>query len=228
MSFIRAKNNAINKNVYDSNRLANFNKPHIRVGDLYIERNEYIGGNLTIGGDLSANNFYAANNFYIQDYLLIPYGTIIQSAATTIPKGWLLCDGRSVSKILYSNLYGAIGVTYGGTLIGTDFNLPNLNRRVIVGAVTNDVSYNLANTGGEERHTLTVAEMPSHSHSTTPSSGYGLIKYDGTSTMNAAVNDGSEPNLYTAPNSLTINDQGGDQSHNNMQPYIALYYLIKY
>jgi microcystin-dependent protein len=233
MSFFRAKNRAVNKNVYDANRLAEFNRPPIKKGDLYVEHNETVGGDLTIGGDLKARNYYASGNYYLNNYILIPYGTIIQSAAVNIPDGWLLCDGSSLLKIDYTNLFNAIGTTYGGTNLTDYFNIPNLNKRVIVGAITddNDVSYNsykLAGTGGEEKHTLTTAEMPSHTHTTNPGEGYGLINYNNANTMNSSVNDGLEPNLYTSPNTLTINPQGGGHSHNNMQPFIALYYLIKY
>ena len=64
-----------------------------------------ICGNLTIGNELTANSFYAkSGNFYLDNYLLIPYGTIIQSAAVNVPAGWLLCDGASVVKSIYLHL----------------------------------------------------------------------------------------------------------------------------
>ena len=106
---------------------------------------------------------------------------------------------------------------------------------------------------GEVKHKLTIAEMPAHNHNnaagspgvdttaagTTSSSttgithnangppGYGLIFQDGHSTLNAAVNDGSEPNLFTTSTALVLTDpthshtiasNGGDACHNNMQP----------
>lgn len=75
----------------------------IRSGSLFVEKDETIGedlnvgGDLQVGGDLSAKNFYSnQGNFYLDNYMLIPYGTVIQSAAVTIPQGWLLCNGASI------------------------------------------------------------------------------------------------------------------------------------
>ena len=65
-----------------------------------------MGGNLSIGGQLSARSFYAnRGNFYLDNYILITYGTIIQSVAVNIPEGWLLCNGASIVKNSYLNLY---------------------------------------------------------------------------------------------------------------------------
>jgi hypothetical protein len=91
MSFFRVKSRQTNSGVFLQNRLATFTSPPMRTGDLYVEKNEIVGGNLdvsgnlTIGGDLRAKNFYASGNYYLDNYVLIPAGTIIQSAATTIP-----------------------------------------------------------------------------------------------------------------------------------------------
>jgi len=64
-------------------------------GNLFVDNYERVGGdmdicgNLTIGGDLQAKSYYAnKRNFYLDNYLLIPYGTIIQSAAVTVPDGF--------------------------------------------------------------------------------------------------------------------------------------------
>ncbi len=232
MSFYRAKTRAENKNVYDANRLAVFNKPPIKKGDLYVEHNEIVGGDLTIGGDLRAKNYYASGNYYLNNYILIPYGTIIQSAAVNIPDGWLSCDGTAYLKTAYQNLYNAIGNTY-GTWSNTDlsFNVPDIRGRVIIGENHNstyvDSSYNFATTGGEEKHTLTIDEMPAHNH--TSISDTGLIsKSTGGSNTPTGVdsnNPGGELNITSI---TTLDSNGGGQSHNNMQPYIVLRYLIKY
>jgi microcystin-dependent protein len=222
MSFRRSKSQAVNKNVYMGTRLATLVTPHIHEGDLHVERN------LTVGGDLSANNFYASGNYYLDRYLLIPYGTIIQSAAVNIPDGWLNCNGASILKETYMNLFGAIGYTYGGS--GTNFNVPDIRGRVAVGSGTGSglAIRTLGDIGGEESHTLTTDEIPSHTHTNNTSTTQGLITVTGSNTMNASVNGGSEPDLYATPALLTINNTGGSQSHNNMQPFIVLNYLIKY
>jgi microcystin-dependent protein len=189
-----------------------------------------VSGNLTIGGDLRAKNYYSNNgNFYLDNYILIPYGTIIQSAALNIPDGWLHCNGASILKATYINLFNAIGYTYGGS--DSNFNVPDIQGRVVVGSGNGAglTNRNLASTGGEEEHTLSVNEMPSHSHTSNAVGGtVGLITATGTSTAITGDNSPVEPNIFAAPQALTINSNGSGSPHNNMQPFIVFHYLIKY
>jgi microcystin-dependent protein len=236
MSFFRARNRALNKNVFSDNRVSMFLRLPIRTGNLAVERSETIaddltvGKNLRIGGDLSARNVYAdSGNFYLDRYLLIPYGTIIQSAAVNIPTGWLLCDGASILKADYLNLFGAVGYTYGGS--GLNFNVPDIRGRVAVGRGTGAglTARALGAKGGEETHVLTIEEMPSHTHTSNATGGaLGLSVSTGLNTMNGEVNAGAEPDLYQAPAALVINAVGSGTAHNVMQPFIVFNYLIKY
>lgn len=243
MSYLRAKSRAINRNVYFDNRLTTFTRPPIQTGDLFVENNERvagnmevdgnmdISGNLTIGGELTAKSFYAnRGNFYLDNYLLLPYGTIIQSASVTVPQGWLLCDGASILKAVYLNLYNAIGYTYGGS--GNNFNVPDIRGRVAIGTGTGVglTARTLGNTAGEETHQLSVGEMPSHSHTTNATGGsIGLITSTGNNTASSGLdNTANEPDLYASLRALTMNNTGSSNAHNNMQPYIVLNYLIKY
>jgi microcystin-dependent protein len=237
MSYLRAKSRAINQNVYHDNRLNTFTKPPMLYGNLFVDNYERVGGdmdicgNLTIGGDLQAKSYYAnKGNFYLDNYLLIPYGTIIQSAAVTVPDGWLVCNGASILKAIYLNLFNAIGYTYGGS--GANFNIPDIRGRVAIGSGTGAglSARNLGNIGGAETHTLTTDEIPSHSHSSNAVGGnVGLITSTGVNTMNGDINNGSgEPDLYASLPALTINSTGGGNAHNNMQPFIVFNYLIKY
>jgi hypothetical protein len=95
------------------------------TGDLYVEKNEVvngdldISGNLTIGQNLTATNYYARGNYYLNNYVLIPAGTIIQSASINEPNGWFDCNGRTLNIDVYSYLFNAIGYTYGGS--GSNF-----------------------------------------------------------------------------------------------------------
>mgnify|MGYP006280094379 CR=1 FL=1 len=243
MSFLRAKLRATDRNVYYNNRLSDFaNVPmyynNVRVrgdetihGYLDVCGNVTVRSNLTVLGNIYATSFYATGNYYLNNFILVPYGTIIQSAAVTIPGGWLVCDGTLLNKYTYSNLFDAIGYTYGG--VDNSFNLPDLRGRTTVGAGAGSGLTNrtLAATGGEETHTLTITEMPSHDHGSNASGGqghYGLMYNSGYNTMNAAVNDGNEPDLYVPPGALDIYNTGGGGAHNNMQPFLVLQYLIKY
>lgn len=95
-------------------------------------------------------------------------GSIIPYSGSTIPTGYLECDGSAVSRLDYPELFGVIGVTYGAGDGSTTFNLPNFSGRVALGA---SASHALATSGGEESHILDNSEMPSHSH-TVPEHGH--------------------------------------------------------
>ena len=98
-------------------------------------------------------------------------GTAIEDNEQTpysIPKGYLLCNGRTLNKNQYPKLFRAIGYTHGGS--GNSFKLPDLRERFIVGSggdngtVADSAGYNVTETGGSNLVTLTVAEMPRHNH----------------------------------------------------------------
>jgi len=94
-----------------------------------------------------------------------PAGAIVLWGTNTAPTGWLVCDGSAVSRSTYSGLFGVLGTTYGSGDGSTTFNLPNLKGRVPVGRDATDTDFDvLGETRGSKTHTLTTAEMPSHTH----------------------------------------------------------------
>ena len=97
----------------------------------------------------------------------VPTGTIIDFAGPRVPAGWLLCDGRAVSRTTYARLWTAIGDWWGAGDGSTTFHLPDLRRHVRMGS-GGTASATIGNTvgwrAGSETHTLTAAEMPSHTH----------------------------------------------------------------
>ena len=98
----------------------------------------------------------------------IPSGSVFDFGGTTAPSGFLVCDGSSYLTATYPALYLAIGTTWGGTggTSGT-FNVPNLQRKVTIGAggtAVGPVANTVGATGGEETHVLSLAEMASHRH----------------------------------------------------------------
>jgi len=154
----------------------------------------------------------------------VPTGTISAFAGASAPTGYLLCDGTAVSRTTYSALWdvlrnGTSSSPYGNGDGSTTFNVPNLKGRVAVGRDNTQVEFDvLGETGGAKTHTLTVNEMPSHTHNLSP----GQVVGTGSGGTNAYAPTGNNPQANTG-----ITATGGDQPHNNLQPYLVLNYIIK-
>lgn len=237
MSFRRTQSRAINHHVFLDNRLTNFVGEHVHYGDLIIERDLLVNGNLTVKKDIRARSFYATGNYYLDNYILVPAGTIVQSAAINTPDGWLTCNGALLNKIAYSDLFAAIGNLYGGAPTDLSFNLPDMLGRVGVGAIGAGLRPGLSErlmgtSGGAETHTLTTSEMPSHSHGVSdPGHTHSIpIRSEGFADIGPDddVSQGSGYNTGSSTTGITIGNAGGGNSHNNMQPFLVIRYLIKY
>lgn len=146
-------------------------------------------------------------------------GEIKLWAGHSIPSGWLACNGQSLSATTYKALYNVIGTTFGGN--STNFYLPNFSGRVPVGigyGTSTTYAYTMGAKGGEEKHTLTVSEMPSHNHGYTGTYGTGYPDGSGDRT-----NIGHQ-NSY--PVSSQLKSAGSSSAHENRMPYLAVYYII--
>ena len=153
----------------------------------------------------------------------LPIGAILPFSSDTIPNGWLLCDGSSFSTTSYPELFEIIGTTYG---YDDERNpkLPDLRGRVAVGkkaaTSSSDTDFNeLGKTGGEKTHTLTVNEMPSHTHKIQVRSG-NIGNYYG----DPPLTDGNAGNLIQGGDTKST---GGGQPHNILQPYLVTNFIIK-
>jgi microcystin-dependent protein len=125
-----------------------------------LTNSTYTVGNKTWIYDGSTWNTYNTTTFSA-----VPSGSINMWATASAPTGWLLCDGTAVSRTTYSDLFAVIGTTYGTGNGSTTFNLPNLKGRIPVGQDSAQTEFDvLGETGGAKTHTLTSAEMPSHTH----------------------------------------------------------------
>ena len=149
----------------------------------------------------------------------LPIGSITAFGGSNPPSGWLICDGSAISRTEYASLFAAIGTTYGTGDGNTTFNLPNLQGKVLVGK-SNETEFNsLGKSGGEKTHILTINEMPAHNHKMSsywPNAG----TTEGGVTIQSSAAQG---NWWAAG----CEPSGGDQAHNNLQPYSVTNYIIK-
>jgi microcystin-dependent protein len=140
--------------------------------------------------------------------------------------GWLVCDGRSLSRDLYSDLFNIIGTTYGNN-DGTTFKLPDCRGRVL-GAIGTGTGLTARSAGtllGSETHTLTVGEIPSHSHGVTDP-GHSHTYTNNTNDQQvsalpgevAADQEDLSQSTAVSTTGITVNNTGGGGAHNNMQP----------
>jgi len=136
-------------------------------------------------------------------------GEIILYAGASSPDArWLPCNGASILRADYPDLFIVIGTTY-GAVDSSHFNVPDLQNRVPMGVGTNALGATL----GEASHTLTTGEMPSHNHS------------EGT-TIPTATFIGEIPSATIASSIGSTGFAGGGGAHNNIQPSLAMNYLI--
>ena len=144
---------------------------------------------------------------------------MMEYAGFTAPTGWLICDGRAVSRTTYATLYAVIGSTYGDGDHSTTFNLPDFRGRVAIGVGTGTGLSNrvLGEQVGEEKHTLTASEIPRHSHNIS-----NVVAARGTYGYLPGPGNKGEGSWTTDV------DGGGDQPHNVMQPSLVVNKIIKY
>jgi len=161
-----------------------------------------------------------------------PVGAVMAYAGTALTPEWMVCDGRAISRAAYPDLLAAIGTAWGAGDGSTTFNIPDLRGATVVGAGQGSglTLRALAGKGGEERHTLSTAEMPSHGHPVTtgPSGHSGGTAYNGTtfavfSFSPDYVNNGAGAYQYT----WSAEAVGGGGNHENMPPFAVANWIIR-
>ena len=154
-----------------------------------------------------------------------PYvGEIRMFAGNFAPAGWMFCSGQLLPISEYETLFNLIGTTYGGDGQST-FALPDLQGRLPLHMGNGFV---LAETGGVEEVTLTVSQIPAHSHSLLASATTGdQINPAGNLPANSFnvtpyINDVPNGNMSAS----AISAVGGNQPHINFQPYLCVDFII--
>lgn len=144
-------------------------------------------------------------------------------STNSAPTWFLLCDGTAVSRATYSALFAIISTTYGVWDGSSTFNVPNLKGKIPVGRDATQTEFDtLAETWGAKTHTLTTAEMPTHSHDALMYA-WGAAQ----TSLNIATGVDSAYQSQMNGSEYIIREAWGGGSHNNLQPYIVLNYIIK-
>ena len=154
-----------------------------------------------------------------------PYiGEIRMFAGNFAPAGWMFCEGQLLPISENETLFNLIGTTYGGDGQET-FALPDLRGRIPIHAGSGFI---LAETGGAEEITLTVNQIPAHSHPLLATSNPGSI----TAPANGVLAKTTTGFLYINENptgtmaATSISPVGGSQPHTNFQPYLCVNFIL--
>lgn len=145
------------------------------------------------------------------------------------PKGWALANGQLLPINQNQALFSLLGTTFGGDG-RVNFGLPDLRGRVPIHVGS---GHTLGERGGEQAHTLSIAELPQHTHVANGSSSgagtnvptNGLLARGQTSSSSPINYYGSATNLQ-AMNAAEVTNVGGSQAHLNMQPFLTISFCI--
>lgn len=143
------------------------------------------------------------------------------------PKGWALCNGQLLPINQNQALFSLLGTTFGGNG-QTEFALPDLRGRTPIHVGS---GHTLGERGGEQAHTLSIGELPAHTHLLSGSSSAADAGLPGGNLLGATAND-TFGAAYAAPSNLAamapqaVASAGGSQAHLNMQPFLTLSFCI--
>jgi microcystin-dependent protein len=137
------------------------------------------------------------------------------------PRGWAFCDGQILPIDQNQSLFSLLDTTYGGDGL-TSFALPDLRGRTPIHVGNGHLQ---GQKGGEESHTLNAVEMPQHGHSARASSSNATSPLPQGNVLASANNVYGDPTNLTELHPQTVSSVGG-QSHENMQPFLALNFVI--
>jgi microcystin-dependent protein len=140
------------------------------------------------------------------------------------PKGWALCNGQLLPINQNQALFSLLGTTYGGDG-RVNFGLPNLQSRTPIHMGS---GFTLGQQGGEQGHTLSISEIPTHTHTLNATSVNGDLVIAAGNQLGGSPSQLYQPvdNNLTAMNPASVANVGGSQAHLNMQPFLVLNFSI--
>ena len=145
------------------------------------------------------------------------------------PKGWAWCDGQLLPLSQNTALFSLLGTTYGGNG-KSNFALPDLQGRAPMhpGQGPGLSLHDLGETGGSETVTLLESEIPAHPHTVNASQAEGTERAPGGQllAMGKSISQYQAPGQLTTLSPNAVAPAGGDQPHNNLQPYLTFYFNI--
>jgi microcystin-dependent protein len=171
-----------------------------------------------------------ATTAFVQGAILT--GEIKMWGTATAPSGYLLCNGTAVSRTTYAALFAIYSTTFGSGDGSTTFNLPDFRNRMPIGAGT---TYSAASTGGSATTTLSIANLPAHTHANTLSDGGhshtmtgGLVGSSGGQQYvgGSAAPTGSTDTAFTGI-TITNASVGSGTAATTISPYLGIYFIIK-
>src|ERR1700761_2259426 len=140
------------------------------------------------------------------------------------PKGWAQCNGQLLPINQNQALFSLLGTTYGGDG-RVNFGLPNLQGRTPIHMGS---GHTLGEVGGEQGHTLSISEIPTHTHSAMAGSANGTQLTPAGNLLAGSPNQlyHAADNNLAALNAATLGNVGGSQAHLNMQPFLVISFCI--
>lgn len=138
------------------------------------------------------------------------------------PKGWALCNGQLLPINQNQALFSLLGTTFGGDG-RVNFALPDLRGRTPIHVGS---GHTLGERGGEQAHTLSIAELPTHTHVAQASPTNADSPSAGSNVLGGALNSYRGPDSLVSLNAGSVTNTGGSQAHLNMQPFLTLSFCI--
>jgi microcystin-dependent protein len=149
-------------------------------------------------------------------------GEIRMMSFVYAPRGWALCNGQLLAINQNQALFSLLGTMFGGDG-RVNFQLPDLRGRTPIHVGS---GHTLAEKGGEQAHTVSIAELPQHAHVASATSDNAAVDAPGGNLLASGANQYAAPPVNTTLVPSTVTNVGGSQAHVNMQPFLTLSFCI--